>query len=60
MVEEMLAAEPAVPALIEALADPDAEVRRWATWSLGQIRPAAVPVFTAGLADPDPDARYEG
>jgi HEAT repeat protein len=55
------AAEPAVPALIKAVADANPNVRRAAVSALGQIGPAAepaVPVLIKALADPeDPDLR---
>ncbi len=53
-------AYPAVPVLIEALADADAGVRRSAAEALGRIGPqadAAIPALTAALADPDPGVR---
>jgi HEAT repeats len=55
-------AYPAVPALIEALADADAGVRRSAAEALGRIGPqadAAIPALTAALADPDPGVRED-
>lgn len=53
-------AYPAVPALIEALADADAGVRRAAAQALGRMGPqadAAIPALTAALADPDTGVR---
>jgi hypothetical protein len=49
-------AQAAVPALLEALADPDAMVRSAAAFSLGFIHsdaPAVVPALTRALADTD-------
>ena len=55
-------AYPAVPALIEALADADAGVRRSAVQALGRVAPqadAAISALTAALADPDPGVRKD-
>ena len=50
----------AVPALIEALRDPDSEVRRGAAGALGQVGPeaiGAVPALIEALRDPDSEVR---
>ncbi len=52
--------EPAVPALIEALKDPEARVRNAAAsalWSLGPKARSAVPTLAAALADSDDGVR---
>jgi len=52
--------EPAVPALIEALRDPDAGVRKAAATAVGKIDPdvkVAVPALTDALKDKAPPVR---
>jgi len=52
--------EPAVPALIEALKDPEARVRNAAAsalWGLGPKARSAVPTLAAALADSDDGVR---
>jgi vesicle coat complex subunit len=54
------AAEPAVPALVKALGDPDPEVQISAAEALGRIGPAAepaVPALIEALGDPDADVQ---
>ena len=55
-------AEDAVPALIEALKDNDAGVRRQSAWALGRIGAEAkdaVPALMEALEDNDADVRQE-
>jgi HEAT repeat protein len=50
----------AVPALMEALKNPDREVRRQAAWAMKRLGPAsriAVPTLIPALKDPDPRVR---
>jgi HEAT repeat protein len=52
--------EPAVPALVELLRDPDPRYRRAAAstlWGLGLKGKAAVPQLADALSDPDPEVR---
>jgi HEAT repeat protein len=53
-------AKPAVPGLVEALRDPEREVRREASAALGGIGPsakAALPALLKALKDPEPPVR---
>ncbi len=55
-------ARTAVPALIRALDDGDARVRRAVVEALGQIGPAAktaIPALTRALSDDDPEVRVK-
>lgn len=48
-----------VPAVIELLAAPDADVRTYAALALGQLRDSrAIPVLRRALEDPDTNVRY--
>lgn len=54
-------AQPAVPALTQALSDDDAEVRRYAAFALGSIGPGAkdaVPALVRGLEDREVGVQY--
>ena len=51
-------AKDAVPALIQALQDSDAEVRYNATWALGNIGEGAVPALIQALQGPDEGVRW--
>jgi HEAT repeat protein len=54
-------AKPAVPALIDALADEDSQTRNEVLFALGAVGPdaeAAVPAITKALDDPDINVRY--
>lgn len=49
----------AVPFLIDALEDPDADIRRYAAWMLGNIGDErAIPHLTGALKDPDEEVRF--
>jgi HEAT repeat protein len=54
-------AQAAIPALIEALTDPHAFVRRAAAYALGEIgrvaKDAVIPALTKALDDPEPYVR---
>ncbi len=53
-------AKAAVPALVEALGDPAAPMRKAAAAALGSIgAPAAVPALTKALRDPDAKVRWQ-
>jgi HEAT repeat protein len=55
-----LSAKAAIPALIKALGDTDAEVRSSAAWALEKMGPAAkdaVPALTKALRDVDANVR---
>lgn len=54
------AGEPAVPALIAALADPDPALRGHAAYVLGYVKDRrALPALLAAASDPVPAVRYE-
>lgn len=49
----------AVPLLIDALKDPDADIRRDAAWNLGNLGDErAIPALTEALKDQDDDVRF--
>lgn len=49
----------AVPLLIDALKDPDADIRRDAAWNLGSLGDdRAIPALTEALKDQDDDVRF--
>jgi HEAT repeat protein len=54
-----LIGKPALPVLLEALKDPNPQVRQQAFFALGQIGPASAETLVEAFKDPKPDVRLQ-